>query len=175
LARAPTATDDASKGVSVDDWWYDTSTDALYSCLDNTVDAAVWQETAGGDVVERTRKSIFQVVLSTQADPYKDTASASWETMARFRYTGSDAVGAITVIYAIAHKVSGGGTGELQIYDSTNLNVIATLTGIANVVPAILDMGTLSNIPAEQAMLEIRGRRVGGGTTLGVSSVHMEY
>jgi len=47
---APTATDDTGAGYAVGSYWFDTTADKAYTCLDATSTAAVWIETtsAGG-------------------------------------------------------------------------------------------------------------------------------
>lgn len=43
---APTATDDVDAGYSVGSCWYDTVLGVLWTCCDNTADAAVWKSTS---------------------------------------------------------------------------------------------------------------------------------
>ena len=54
IDRAPTATDDFSKGVQVGALWLDTLTSNWYVCVDNTTGAAVWKNTTA-DAVGPTR------------------------------------------------------------------------------------------------------------------------
>jgi hypothetical protein len=51
FARAPTVTDDSSKGVQPVATWLDTSTGNWYVCITNTVGAAVWKNTTADGVV----------------------------------------------------------------------------------------------------------------------------
>jgi len=175
--RPPEVTDDASKGVAVDDWWYDTLNDATYLCTDNTVGAAVWEESGGTEIVQLAKKGIFQVVMSSQSNPYASTSSADWAVLARFYYQGSDDIGPISKVQTVAAVVQGNNTGSLQIYDATNLQVIAQATNIiTGPTFVIYDLGTVSNLPTGPAVLEIRGARsAGAASTIGYSSVHMEF
>lgn len=176
-ARAPTATDDYSKGVLVDDWWYDTAGDATYLCTDNTTGAAVWEETSSSEVVNLAKKGIFQVTMTSQSNPYVTTASTTWVVLARFYYQGSDVIGAISKINVVAAVVSGAGFGSFQLYDATNLQTVAQAVDIiTGAAFASYDVGTVSNIPTGPAIFEIRGARSAGpSSTVGFSSVHMEF
>ena len=44
---APAVTDDTAAGYAVGSWWYDTTNDLGYTCLDASASAAVWQRVAG--------------------------------------------------------------------------------------------------------------------------------
>ena len=175
-AREPAATDDITKGVAVDDWWYDTVSDGIYICTDNTEGAAVWALVSDSQTAERS-KSIFQIVFTTQSDPYKTTSASDWEILSRFRFTGTDVVGDIVSIKVVAQVVSGNGTGSAQIRDITNNTVIAEASNIINTAdPAIFDLGTISNVPTDEAVFEVRGMRSSGAaSTIGYSAIHLEF
>ena len=41
-SAAPTTTDDTNAGYSVGAWWFDTTNDVVYTCIDATASAAIW-------------------------------------------------------------------------------------------------------------------------------------
>lgn len=72
----------------------------------------------------------------------------------RAYFPGSTKVGIPTKIYVGSYISSGSYT--ITIHDMTNDAQIAEVTGQSNTSMALIDMGTLSNIPEGQAIFQIR-------------------
>lgn len=83
---------------------------------------------------------------------------ATYEVKATLFFRGTDALGTPTNIKAIAAAEAAAEPGDLKIYDSTNSQTIAELTGISNLTRSIQDMGALTNLPAGESVWEVQLR-----------------
>lgn len=86
--------------------------------------------------------------------PYVDSSSSSYFVHGRTAFAGTTKMGTPTNIKAIANVTAG--TGSMKIYDLTNAATIAENTSITGTTPAIIDLGTLSNLPTGEAIFEIQ-------------------
>ena len=71
-----------------------------------------------------------------------------------FIFKGTSALGTPTNIKALTKVVST--AGKIRIYDATNANTICENTNISNTSLAIVDLGTISNLPSGEAIFEIQ-------------------
>lgn len=95
--------------------------------------------------------------------PKRDNiTSTTYEKMGSFKYGGSDQIGIINYIDVISHKDSSLTSYDIRIYDQTNNLVITERTGLTNTEEVVNDLGTISNIPTAEAVLEIQAKRTGG-------------
>jgi len=105
------------------------------------------------------------------------TTSAAWTRMDHFIYPGSS-INPLNVSRILVNADADPGvTYKLRIYDVTNGNELATVTANTNLTPQIIDLGTLSNVPSTDALLEVHAARTAGSGTNGVvyHSVMLEY
>jgi hypothetical protein len=102
-----------------------------------------------------------------------ETTSATYETLAHIIYPGSDLRG-LDYVY-VATQLGGGTSMSVRLYDLTNAQQIAEKTGITNTTFSAVDIGTLSNLPTGQAMLEIQALGVGGGRKARVAGLQLYY
>jgi len=92
-----------------------------------------------------------------------DTTATSYKTIrSSFKYAGSDEIGVINYIEIIGYKDSSPTSYAVRVYDVTNNNILAEKTGLTNTEEEIIDLGSISNIPTQSAILEIQAKRVGG-------------
>lgn len=75
-----------------------------------------------------------------------------------FNYAGKDSIGDLDYIEYIGLISNENSTYDIRAYDSTNNKIIAEKTGNNNKKMQIIDLGELSNIPSESAIIEIQGR-----------------
>jgi hypothetical protein len=75
-----------------------------------------------------------------------------------FYFRGTKFLGLPRSIQLVAMVDSATEPGDVRIYDLTNSQVIAEKTGIVDLVPTIIDMGVLSNLPQGPAIFEIQLR-----------------
>ena len=64
---------------------------------------------------------------------------------------------------------------DVRVYDSTNANVICTSLGNTNALFSLVDLGTLSNIPVNEAVFEIQIRVNGGGPKMHMASFSVYF
>lgn len=86
----------------------------------------------------------------------------------RLYFAGTTKMGTPTKVYAYCY--SDGSSYDITLYDQTNSQTIATLNGQTNTVGALLDLGTLSNLPTGQAILRIELKKTSGGGTIAVAN-----
>ena len=95
--------------------------------------------------------------------PGINTASTTYEAMNFLIFAGTDKVGTLAAIKAVIDVSDGSTTGQVRIYDSTNAQTIAESAIFADTAPTLLDLGTISNLPASEAIWELQLRKVSGG------------
>jgi hypothetical protein len=106
-----------------------------------------------------------------QAYDYLEENSTSYIVKARCILSGTNRMGLPKKILVSATQVSTG-VGYLRLWDSSNGNTIAE-KAITNLSFDVVDMGLLTNLPEEPAMLEVQMRSAGG--KLRVSSIIVLY
>lgn len=82
-----------------------------------------------------------------------------------FKYNGSLEMGPINQVEVISNMDSGMTSYSVRLYDATNETIIAEITGQTNTLEELINLGTISNIPEEEAIFEIHVKRVGGTTS----------
>ena len=91
--------------------------------------------------------------------------TASFTTMGMaFIYDGTNNMEAIVAAKVIASKAAPGTDYDLRLQDVTNGQTIATVIDQTNTVDAIVDLGTISNLPTGPAMFEWQGLATGAAT-----------
>ena len=174
----PTVNDDETQGFEKHSRWLNDVKETIWTCFDATEGAAVWKKSPTGGSASSGRAS-FVVTLTSQAGPYREVGSATYETLGRFVYDGITVLGLATAMIAAVHVSSGqNGAVDVRIYDGTNAALIVEETGITNEDPFVVtDLGDIDNLPDSRAVFEIQVRKSGGsGNVKGaVSSVVLEF
>jgi len=89
--------------------------------------------------------------------------STTYATLGVFIFPGTGVTGVPTKINALVRRNGAATSVNLRIYDVTNAQVIAELTGITNLNADIISgLGALANLPVGEAKFEVQGLRVGG-------------
>jgi hypothetical protein len=101
-----------------------------------------------------------EIGFHDNSQPDVSTSSVTYTIVASFVYGGSTAVGTPTYMKAILHTSAT--SGDIKIYDVTNGNTIVE-KNFTNTTKAIIDLGTLSNIPTGESIFEVQVKRTGGG------------
>jgi hypothetical protein len=109
-----------------------------------------------------TTRSPIVLAFGGASDPYFSTQNAAWTTVAIFHFGGTTALGAPSKIKGIGYKDANPTAWEIRVLDTTNATTIVTKTGNTGTVPEIVDLGTLSNLPAAEAIFEVQIQRNGG-------------
>lgn len=114
---------------------------------------------------------------ATNSDSYiSRNLGATYSTYASFEYRGSDIVGAIESIYVIAGASSGSPAHSVRIYDATNAQVIAEITGATTVAQALESLGAIANLPTGAAIFDIQAKRdAAGAVQFQLSALTIKY
>ncbi len=104
------------------------------------------------------RENIYAIHDSTQSTSYTGLGGS-------FIYEGSDTVQIPTSIELVAFRDASANAMDARIFDLTNNQVIAEVTGMSATVQTIHDFGTISNVPTEKAIWEVQAKRVGGSAS----------
>jgi hypothetical protein len=165
---APTVNDDSADGYSVGSYWYDTTNDRAYVCLDATAGAAVWVRidnalalpNFGAGVI----KTLSSDVIAAGNDRHLIVAAQSGTTDNLIEITGlavgdeviirPDAGDTITVV-----NNSGAATDKILLYNATNL----ALTGDQTL--------KLTKIASGKVVQYVDEKGSGGGSSLTVQEV----
>jgi hypothetical protein len=99
---------------------------------------------------------------SSSGQPYIESTAVAYETIGYFEWPGTNIVDALSQLRVIV-SLGGGTSMSVRVYDSTNIQTIAELTGITDTTFTTRDLGTLSNLSATDAVWEIQILAVGGG------------
>ena len=121
-----------------------------------------------------SRSSRPTIVLSFQsaANPHINVNSASYSTVSSFIYAGTDNIFSPTDIRALV--AGNNNTGSFRVFDITNLQVIAEVTGQATIADqAIYSLGTVANLPASEAVFSFQVLKSGGGGSLRVAGLSL--
>jgi len=100
----------------------------------------------------------IEITLSGNANNYLLAKNTTYAVLTRFIFKGTTKLGSPTNIKAIVHVKTAAKPGDVRIYDLTNANVICEVTGISSLVPILVDLGTLSNLPSGEAMFEVQAK-----------------
>jgi hypothetical protein len=104
--------------------------------------------------------------VTAQVQKIKTT---SYSKTIRFNYPGSDNSGAIDYVEVISNMDAGVTSYNIRLYDKTNDKIMAELTNLTNTADMVHDFGTISHIPANNAILEIHIKKNGGSSNLSIN------
>lgn len=87
--------------------------------------------------------------------------SLSWTTVGVFKYGGSNEKGLINYFDVISKTSSALTSYDVRVVDSTNGTILCSVSNLDNTAYQLNDLGVISNIPEDEAMLEIQMKRNG--------------
>ena len=105
---------------------------------------------------------IDSYAFTGNVNPFVQTSSASFVTVARLIFNGSSVVGTPTAIRVTHHQSVGGSTHSIRIINSGS-TTIASATGFSNTTPQIDSLGTISNVPTGETIWEVQALRTTTG------------
>lgn len=110
-----------------------------------------------------TGQRIIQVALTGDGQAkYQSITSANWEVLGYMVFPGTTVWGTDGTNCAgfVAWMITPDASGiDLRLYDATNGNVIATVTGLTGTTPSIHQAPSVSNLSTGAAVWEIQGKR----------------
>jgi hypothetical protein len=105
--------------------------------------------------------------------PQVDTSTeGTWVSANSFIFPGTDVIGNHISVAKMIAGVIDATSGDYRLFDTTNVQEIALVTGDTSVFPSVVSLGALSNLPAGEAIFELQLRR---NTGSGVQQVAVSY
>jgi hypothetical protein len=136
------------------------------------VDEAIAGVSGGG---QRSTVISFTSGGGSTSRPYVTVKSTDYKVAASFLFGGTDLTGVpskIKVAYSVKRSSS---PGSIRIFDLTNGNLISSKDSLVDTEEAILDLGTLQNVPASEALLEIQAKTSSSSNWIYINSLTIEY
>lgn len=95
--------------------------------------------------------------------PKSSITSTAYTVISTFKYPGSLIIGPIDYIEIVSYMDNSVTNYDIRIINRENGDIIASKTGNTNKELQVMDLGTISNIPQQEAILELHVRKNGGG------------
>jgi hypothetical protein len=92
--------------------------------------------------------------------PYISYVGDSYAVMAYLLFEGTDVLGVPSSIKILSLTSNASKAYDVRVVRADTGDVIAEITGQTNTVMESKDLGTLSNLPAGETILEVQGRAV---------------
>lgn len=108
------------------------------------------------EVPEANGQQTYGFKFTSTSGPYVQESGTSYTVAARFVFCGTDSMGVPASAKTIVWRNTGSNLCGARLYDLTNSLVIAEITDVDEADPTLRDMGTLSNVPTGEAMLELQ-------------------
>lgn len=100
----------------------------------------------------------------------------SYAILCTMVFRGTSEVGSPASIFIIGGKDPGSsGTVQYRLYDLTNSLVIAESSVQSVDFPTLIDLGTVSNLPASQAMWEMQAKKVSGSANAILGAISIRW
>jgi len=112
----------------------------------------------GSDFKSMVNNGSYNFTFGSNKQSYLKSKDTTFEVLSEFFYLGKDVTGVPENI-KVSFTNKGGITSSIRIYDVTNANIIAEVTGIAPTIEEIfqtIDLGVISNLPNLEARFEVQ-------------------
>ena len=121
------------------------------------------------------QKSIDIPIYGASSADYRSSTATTYTSMCRFIFRGTNIYSIPTNIKVITWVSSTSYHSNVRLYDITNSQVIATSANITSTSNTIIDLGTISNVPASDAILEFQVMTSSTSCTAYISSGHIYF
>jgi hypothetical protein len=167
--RAPTVNDDVRLGFEPGAVWCDNSVTpcATYVAGNTAAGAAEWSRvptlTGGG----KGGASVINIILAdleSGEGAGVRIGETAFQVLNHYIWMGTNEHGTPTAIKIVARAEGGAGRPiDVRIVDATNGGLVIASVQTESTTFIIIDMGTVSNLSAGEALWEIQGKRTSGG------------
>lgn len=106
---------------------------------------------------------------------HRETNSSSYIATVSFIFPGTTSRGIPQTIKTIASNSKADTSGNVKVFDVTNAATIAEKTAISGETKAIVDLGTLSNLPSGEAVFELQFKRNAGTGTFRLHAMAINF
>lgn len=103
--------------------------------------------------------------------PFVRARSTSYTVLAHIPFPGSDRVGAVESIKIACQADSASGNYTVRIYDRTNSQTVCETTVAEDSDMAIVDLGTISNVPVGLAIWELQAKSSQNNRDIEIASI----
>lgn len=93
--------------------------------------------------------------VSVYPSNLKKQKKTAYTVVTNFNYKGSNSVGTINYIEVISYMDSTVTNYKIRVIDRNTGNILVEKTGLNNITPQLFDLGTITNVPSVNSMLEI--------------------
>ena len=121
------------------------------------------------------QKSIDIPIYGASALDYRSSTATTYTSMCRFIFRGTNNYSTPTNIKVVTWVSSASYHSNVRLYDITNSQVIATSANITSTSNTIVDLGTITNVPASDAILEFQIMTSSTSCTAYMSSGHIYF
>lgn len=128
-----------------------------------------------GITTNKIIEKVIVIPVVTSNNSYKSTNNTTFTPLIKFIFPGTNKVGIPTTIKATAWIENAAANTRLRVRDVDNSNVIAANEVINNTSENIVNLGTISNLPEEQAIFSIMVRTDNATYAASVSSIIIEF
>lgn len=104
----------------------------------------------------------------------QQVTESTYQTLGSFYYPGKSLLKKITNVKLIGYMEESGVSFDVRLFDSTNTKVIAG-NNFSDVEENISDLGSVSNVPTDQAVFEVQAKTNGSDTVAYVKNVSIYY
>ena len=98
----------------------------------------------------------------------KDIYWKEYTLSAKFKFPGTDYSGDIDYIEVLANMDEEVTSYAIRIVNASDFTILAEVTGLTNTETAVHDLGVISNVPAEECIIDVFVKRAGGDDGNGV-------
>jgi len=174
--KTPSSLNDNLNGYVPGSICVNTNTYTVFFCYDNTTANAVWNDISMQSSQPHVANQTRGLPLNYRFNDGFETASTTYTVAGYLVYRGTLVDGNIPLILALMYLRNVGTTYQVRVFDTTNNKTIAesgVTTGGSEGTPSIVNLGTIGNLPTNQAVFEIQIRRGSGGNRVGIHSIQM--
>lgn len=104
----------------------------------------------------------IHVSFNGAVEPFFHTTQSGYTFAGAFTFRGTSIVGTPTAVKFVV-GTKGNATLDVRLYDVTNANVIAEVTGASGPGPLVVTDSSLLNLPSGEAVFEVHIKRASGG------------
>lgn len=141
---------------------------------------SIWKNLLTTTSTNTQQQRDIEYVFATDANPYITISlnDSSFKTIFRFIFRGSTILGIPTSIKVVGMLSFSSITADIRLLNVTQGTIIASKTNINNITAEIINLGTLSNIPSSEVILELQVIMSSGKASkeeLHLNSFHIQF
>ena len=121
-----------------------------------------------------TQQNNISFVFAAGTSNYADTTNINYVVLGNVTFCGTTISGIPTSI-CVNSWLIGGTDYDIRIYDYTNNKIISEVIDQTNSIKAVVNTGTISNLPASSAIFEVQARCTGVAKRVAVAGGSINF